>query len=388
MDLRSDTLTRPTAGDARGDGRGGGRRRRLRRGPDGQRPGGAGRRTCSATRPRCSSRAARWATRSACAWSSRPAEELRLRRRRPRRDLRARRRRAARRHPEPHGARRPDDVATVAAVRCARPAGGPCATSAVSVEQTHNRGGGAVHPLAVLQGAARADRRARHGAALRRRPHLERLGRVRHAARGLRRAVRHAVGVPDQGPRRAGRLGRRHRRRAGRARRGCCASGSAAGCGRPACWRRPGAYALDHQLERLAEDHRRARADRRGARRRRRSTPTSCRSTCRTAPTARRRGRPRAGRAAVGGRAAPGAPGHPPRRRRRRRPARRRRRRPRCSADGRARVSRPRCCSPASTSATARASASSTKPATTSRPCEKAVDRSPPDAAVGRRRSR
>ena len=37
VDLRSDTVTRPTAGDARGDGRGRGRRRRLRRGPDGQR---------------------------------------------------------------------------------------------------------------------------------------------------------------------------------------------------------------------------------------------------------------------------------------------------------------------------------------------------------------
>ena len=43
VDLRSDTVTRPTRGDARGDGRGRGRRRRLRRRPDRQRAAGADR---------------------------------------------------------------------------------------------------------------------------------------------------------------------------------------------------------------------------------------------------------------------------------------------------------------------------------------------------------
>ena len=36
IDLRSDTVTKPTPGHAAGDGRGGGRRRRIRRRPDGQ----------------------------------------------------------------------------------------------------------------------------------------------------------------------------------------------------------------------------------------------------------------------------------------------------------------------------------------------------------------
>ena len=40
IDLRSDTVTRPSARDARGDARGGGRRRRARRRPDGARPAG------------------------------------------------------------------------------------------------------------------------------------------------------------------------------------------------------------------------------------------------------------------------------------------------------------------------------------------------------------
>src|SRR4028119_1207461 len=110
----------------------------------------------------------------------------------------------------------PMDVDEVAAF--VRPAGwGTVATSAVSVEQTHNRGGGAVQPLEVLQGlralatshgmaphgggarggagpargGARGGRAAadpaRHGAALRRRTDLERRGRLRHPAGRLRR---------------------------------------------------------------------------------------------------------------------------------------------------------------------------------------------------------
>ena len=44
VDLRSDTVTLPTRGDARGDGRGPGRRRPVRRGPERQPPAGARRR--------------------------------------------------------------------------------------------------------------------------------------------------------------------------------------------------------------------------------------------------------------------------------------------------------------------------------------------------------
>ena len=54
-------------------------------------------------------------------------------------------------------------------------------------------------------------------------------------------AVRHAVGLPVQGARCAGRLGAGRRRPTAASRRpGCCASGSAAGCARPACSPPPG----------------------------------------------------------------------------------------------------------------------------------------------------
>ena len=47
--------------------------------------------------------------------------------------------------------------------------------------------------------------------------------------------------------------------RADRRRRGCCASGSAAACARPASSPRPACTRCDHHLERLAEDHEHAR---------------------------------------------------------------------------------------------------------------------------------
>ena len=73
VDLRSDTVTRPTAGMRRamaeaevGDDVYG-------EDPTITRARGAGRRRCSATRRRCSCRPGPWATRSACGWSASPA---------------------------------------------------------------------------------------------------------------------------------------------------------------------------------------------------------------------------------------------------------------------------------------------------------------------------
>ena len=60
IDLRSDTVTQPTHGDARGHDHCAGRGRRVRRGPDRGQAGGARRRTCSATRPASSASPARW----------------------------------------------------------------------------------------------------------------------------------------------------------------------------------------------------------------------------------------------------------------------------------------------------------------------------------------
>ena len=55
IDLRTDTVTHPTARHAPRDGRGRGRRRRVRRRPDGQRASRSAPPSCSARRPACSS---------------------------------------------------------------------------------------------------------------------------------------------------------------------------------------------------------------------------------------------------------------------------------------------------------------------------------------------
>ncbi len=91
-----------------------------------------------------------------------------------------------------------------------RPDAGPhlVSTAAVVVENTHNFGGGTVQPLdrsRRLRDAAPATAGVRD--APRRRPALERPRRHRGPAGGVRRALRHRLGLPVQGPRRAGRLG-------------------------------------------------------------------------------------------------------------------------------------------------------------------------------------
>ena len=113
VDLRSDTLTRPTAAMRRGDGRRRGRRRRLRRGPDGPRARGA---AGGALRPRGGAvhpdrldgqRARR-------AHPRRPRPGGALRGTRPHRPRRARR---------PRGVHRPHDAHLAAPARRRRPAG-------------------------------------------------------------------------------------------------------------------------------------------------------------------------------------------------------------------------------------------------------------------------
>ena len=150
----------------------------------------------------------------------------------------------------------PMDVETVASM--VRPAGwGTVATSAVSVEQTHNRGGGAVQPMEVLQGLRRLT--ATHGMAL----HcdgariwnasvasatpLEAYGAVFDTlsvclSKGLGAPVGSLV-VTDSARAAEARVLRK-RLGGGLRQAGVLAAA--------------GSYALRHHLDRLAEDHRRA----------------------------------------------------------------------------------------------------------------------------------
>ena len=82
------------------------------------------------------------------------------------------------------------------------PGWGPLPTSAIAVEQTHNRGGGRVHPFEPARGAATAYP-AGLRPALRRGPDLERVGRHRRPAARVRGAVRHPLGLLVQRTRRA-----------------------------------------------------------------------------------------------------------------------------------------------------------------------------------------
>ena len=114
---------------------------------------------------------------------------------------------------------------------------------------------------------------------------------------------------------------------------------SAARCARRASSPRPGCYALEHHVERLAEDHANARADRRAARRAATASSSTSTRSRRTSSSSglrrrragradRRRARRRARRAGDGVRPAHGPRGHPSRRRRARTASGRRRRSP------------------------------------------------------------
>ena len=246
---------------------------------------------------RCSPRPARWPTSSPSGrWSARRGGALRVRG--AHRPGRARRRR--RRSPASPCAPGAADAAGRPGrdrASCSRPTWGrtSCRPRRSSVENTHNFGGGTVQPLEDMRAVARlADER---GIGV----HLDgaRLWNA-HVATGvplreLRRladtvsvCLSKGLGAP------VGSL-RRGRRRARSPRRGSGASGSAAACGRSASSPRPGCYALDHHVDRLADDHARARLLRRrrcGRRPRRGATPTS---SCVDVPRRARGGRRGAG---------------------------------------------------------------------------------------------
>jgi threonine aldolase len=139
-----------------------------------------------------------------------------------------------------------------------RPAGwGTVATRAVSVEQTHNRGGGLVHPLPVLQGLR--DLTATHGMAL----HCDG-ARIWNAAVAtgtplsaygavfdtLSVCLSKGLGAP------VGSLVVTDAARAVEAR--TLRKRLGGGMRQAGVLAAAGSYALEHQLDRLAEDHRRA----------------------------------------------------------------------------------------------------------------------------------
>ena len=144
------------------------------------------------------------------------------------------------------------------AIRRGDPLHSPAATL-LALENTHNAAGGAVWPHAQLRATVRIRPRARACGSPRRRtacptprsppesrpPSSPRL-RHRHAVSlerawlPARRADRRLGGADGAGA---------HRQ----------STASAARCARPASSPRPGLYALEHNLERLADDHRRAR---------------------------------------------------------------------------------------------------------------------------------
>ncbi len=132
-------------------------------------------------------------------------------------------------------------------------------TRAIAVEQTHNRGGGAVIPLTTLRRLRAVTDGGRRGAALRRRPDLARARRRRGAAGRVRRAVRHAVGLPVQGARRAGRLAGDRRTSGTIDRARMIRKRMGGGMRQVGILAAAGRYALEHHMARLADDHARAR---------------------------------------------------------------------------------------------------------------------------------
>jgi len=154
----------------------------------------------------------------------------------------------------------PGGVMDVAGVEAElRPAGwGTVATSAVSVEQTHNRGGGAIHPMSVLQGlrvltsaagvALHCDGARIWNAAVASGTDLASYGALFDS---LSVCLSKGLGAP------VGSLVVTDRARADEAR--VLRKRLGGGMRQAGMLAAAGSYALDHHLERLAEDHERAR---------------------------------------------------------------------------------------------------------------------------------
>ena len=236
-----------------------GRRRRLRRGPDRQPPRRARRRP--ARQGGGPVRAVGHHVEPDLRQGPHPARRrAALRRQLPHLQLRGRRPgRAQRRHlPHPRRRLRHPRREPARGQGPARSTSIWCATRLVCLENTHNRGGGRVYPLEKIQ--AISAWAAQHGLIM----HLDgaRLWNAVVAtgipAADVGRPLRHRLGLLQQGAGRAGRLGAGRAEGVHRTARGASASCSAAACGRPACSPPAALYALDHHVERLAEDHRNA----------------------------------------------------------------------------------------------------------------------------------
>ena len=201
VDLRSDTVTRPTAGDARRDGARRGRRRRLRRRPDASTRCRRASPRCSARRRRCSSPAARRATWSAIMTPLRPRRRVHRRPDGAHLPLGRRRRRGARQRPAAAaraparrhagaGRHRGGDQARRLALR-AQPAALP--------GEHDRRQGAAAAPTSRRRRALARD--ARPGDASRRRAPVQRRGRSSASPRAREHRARRSTACRSASPR-------------------------------------------------------------------------------------------------------------------------------------------------------------------------------------------
>ena len=260
IDLRSDTVTRPTPADAAGDGRRAGRRRRLRRRSERARAGAADRRAARQGRRRLHGqrhddqpgRAAR---------SHRGRRRGAGRRRRAHRRARARRAGRALRHhhapaagPERHLHRRttcaPRSECRIRFMPATQPP-----IKLLCVENTHNLGGGTVWPLEAILAVAEVARGRRSRPASGRRAAVERRRRHRHRRGGVcrRRSIRSASASPRAWARRSARPWPARATSSARARRFKALFGG--GIRQGGIVAAAALYALEHHRARLAEDH-------------------------------------------------------------------------------------------------------------------------------------
>ena len=182
------------------------------------------------------------------------------------------------------GRRRPRPLDPAAVERAFRRSG----AALLCLENTHTRAGGTVTDVARPRRSPRRAQ-ARRPRPPRRRAAPERRGRAGRPARRARRAGRHRRAEPEQGPVRPVRRAARRRRGARsppRARTSAALGGGT--MHKAGILAAAGLVALD-LVDRLAEDHRRARtlAARSGRRRRRptSSSPSSRRRRCSSSPT-------------------------------------------------------------------------------------------------------
>ena len=264
IDLRSDTVTRPPPPMREAMCARRGRRRRLRRGSDGQCAAAAAGRRPRASRPGCSCPAARSPTCSALMAHCQRGDEYLV-------GMDAHTYKYEGGGAAVLGSIQPQPIVQAAdgtlpldAVERAIKPDDPhfARTRLLCLENTWH---GRALPLDYLAAGARAVRPARPGAAPGRRAPVQRRGRAGRAGARDRAAFRQRVGVPVEGPGCAGRFGAARHAGADRRARGAGARSPAAACARPASSPRPGLYALDHHVARLADDH--ARAARAGRRR-------------------------------------------------------------------------------------------------------------------------